>query len=296
MSRWMIGDIAVDRVHEIEGALFRPQDVFPDFDPEVLEQHGNDLVPHHYSPQLGLVMGTVQSYVIRSGSYNILVDTCCGNDKQRPNEPPFHDLQTPYLERLAALGLQPEDVHFVLCTHLHVDHVGWNTRLDNGRWVPTFPNASYVFAQAELNYLQGMSQAGLPQSEHALHYADSVEPLVSGRRTRLVTSAEALVPGLDIEFAPGHTPGHIVLRARSRGQAALFVGDVVQHPFQVYRPQWNSAFCASPEQSRATRRRVLGECADEGLLMFPAHFASPYAFMVRRREDAFALGGGLNPA
>ena len=289
MSRWMIGDIAVDRVQEIEGALFRPQDVFPDFDPEVLEAHGGDLIPLHYSPQLGLVLGTIQSYVIRSGRYNILVDTCCGNDKQRPNEPPFHDLHTPYLERLGALGLQPEDVHFVLCTHLHVDHVGWNTKLDNGRWVPTFPNASYVFAQAELDYLQGMARAGVPQSDHALHYADSVEPLVSGRRTRLVTSAEALVPGLDIEFAPGHTPGHIVLRARSRGQAALFVGDVVQHPFQVYRPHWNSAHCASAEQAPATRRRILGECADQGLLMFPAHFANPYAFKIRRLGDAFGL-------
>jgi len=285
----MIGDIAVDRVHEIEGALFPPHAVFPDFDPELLHKHGNDLIPHHYSPELGLVLGTIQSYVIRSGNQNILVDTCCGNDKQRPNEPPFHNLHTPYLERLEALGLRPEDIHFVLCTHLHVDHVGWNTKLDNGRWVPTFPNASYVFAQAELDYLQEMSRAGLPQSEQAVHYADSVEPLLHARRTRLVTSAEALVPGLEIEFAPGHTPGHIVLRARSRGQAALFVGDVVQHPFQVYRPHWNSTHCVSPEQAPATRRRILGECADQGLLMFPAHFASPYAFMIRRHENAFAL-------
>ena len=121
--------------------MFRPKDVFPDYDAEILERHYDDLVPRHYSPSLGLVIGTVQSYVIRSGSYNVLVDTCCGNDKQRPSEPPFHDLHTPYLERLDALGLRPDDIHFVLCTHLHVDHVGWNTKLENGKWVPTFPKA-----------------------------------------------------------------------------------------------------------------------------------------------------------
>lgn len=289
MARWMIGDIGVDRVAELEGPMFRPADVFPDFDPEVLDRHYADLVPRHYSPELGVVIGTIQSYVIRSGGFNILVDTCCGNDKQRPAEPPFHDLHTPYLERLAALGLAPEDIHFVLCTHLHVDHVGWNTRLDNGRWVPTFPNATYVFAQTELDYLLGVTRAGPPVDRHGVHYADSIEPVLASRRAKLLTHPEALIPGLDIEFTPGHTPGHVVLRARSGGTEALFIGDVVQHPFQVYRPHWNSAFCASPEQSRTTRRRVLGECADRGVLVFPAHFADPYAVRIRRFEDAFAI-------
>jgi len=285
----MIGEIAVDRVEEIEGPLFRPQDVFPDYDAEILERHYGDLVPRYFSPSLGLVIGTVQSYVIRSGAYNVLVDTCCGNDKQRPAEPPFHDLHTPYLERLAALGLRPEDIHFVLCTHLHVDHVGWNTRLENGKWVPTFPKATYLFAQTELDFLVGLSRAAPPHNAHGAQYADSVEPIIASRRARLLTGAETLIPGLDLEFAPGHTPGHVVLRARSRDSAALFVGDVVQHPFQVYRPQWNSAFCASPEQSRATRRRVLGECADGNLLMFPAHFANPYAVRIKRFEGSFAI-------
>ena len=289
MSRWMIGEIAVDRVSEIEGPLFRPQDVFPDFDDEVLTRHWDDLVPRYYSPDLGLVVGTVQSYVIRKGRYNILVDTCCGNDKQRPTEPPFHDLHTPYLERLLSVGLRPEDIHFVVCTHLHVDHVGWNTRLENGRWVPTFPHATYLFAQADLDHLVSISEASPPDNSHGAHYADSVAPVIASRRARLLTGMEPLIPGIDIEFAPGHTPGHLVLRARSGGETALFVGDIVQHPFQVYRPDWNSRFCASAEQSRSTRRRILGECADDRLLMFPAHFADPYAVRVRRREDAFAL-------
>jgi len=285
----MIGDIGVDRIAEIEGPLFRPQDVFPDYDSEVLDKHWDDLVPRYFDPDLGLVVGTVQSYVIRFGSYNILVDTCCGNDKQRPMEPPFHNLHTPYLQRLNTLGLQVEDIHFVLCTHLHVDHVGWNTRLDNGRWVPTFPNATHIFTQAELDYLIGIYRASAPNNGHGAHYADSIEPIIASRRVRLLTHPESLIPGLDIEFAPGHTPGHVLLRARSQGEAGVFIGDVVQHPFQVYRPDWNSAFCVSPEQSRATRRRVLGECAEDDSLVFPAHFANPYAVKIRRFEDAFAL-------
>jgi glyoxylase-like metal-dependent hydrolase (beta-lactamase superfamily II) len=289
MARWMIGDIAVDRVAELEGPMFRPKDVFPDFDPEVLEHHSVDLVPRYYRPDLGLVIGTIQTYVIRTGTHNILVDTCCGNDKLRPDEPPFHNLQTPYLERLRALGLAAEDIHFVLCTHLHVDHVGWNTKLDNGKWVPTFPNATYVFSQADLDYLVSVAALAPPANSHGLQYADSIEPVIAARRARLLTGGEILVAGLDIEFAPGHTPGHIILRATSGRDAALFIGDIVQHPFQVYRPHWNSAFCASPEQSRTTRRRVLGECADRNLLMFPAHFAVPYAVRIRRRDNEFAI-------
>ena len=290
MAHWRIGEIAVDRIKELEGPLFPPKGVFSDYDPEVLTQHWNDLVPRHYSPELGVVIGTVQTYVIRAGGYNVLVDTCCGNDKQRPEEPAFHDLHTPYLERLRELGLEPEDIHFVLCTHLHVDHVGWNNRLQNGQWVPTFPNATYVFAQVELDYLIGVAQSPPPANGHGLQYADSAAPIVASRKARLLTEPGALVPGLlDIEFAPGHSPGHVILRARSQGEEALFIGDVLQHPFQVYRPDWNSAFCASPTQSRATRRRVLAECADRQLLMFPAHFAAPYAVRVRRFENPFAL-------
>jgi glyoxylase-like metal-dependent hydrolase (beta-lactamase superfamily II) len=289
MARWMIGDIAVDRVAELEGPMFPPKDVFPDFDPEVLEHHSVDLVPRYYMPELGLVIGTIQTYVIRTGTHNILVDTCCGNDKLRPDEPPFHNLQTPYLERLRALGLAAEDIHFVLCTHLHVDHVGWNTKLENGKWVPTFPNATYVFSQADLDYLVSVAALAPPANGHGLQYADSIEPVIAARRARLLTAGETLVPGLDIEFAPGHTPGHVILRATSGSDASLFIGDIVQHPFQVYRPHWNSAFCASPELSRATRRRVLGECADRDLLMFPAHFAAPYAVRIRRRDNEFAI-------
>ena len=289
MAQWMIGDIAVDRVAEIEGPLFPPAGIFADFDPAVLEAHWDDLVPAHYNPELGLVNGTIQTYVIRTAGLTILVDTCCGNHKQRPAEPPFHDLNTPFLERLAAMGVAPEDVDIVLNTHLHVDHVGWNTRLENGRWVPTFPNATYVFSQSDLDFIRDMANQPPPANAHALQYSDSIEPILSAGKVRILTGPEALCPGLEIEFAPGHTPGHLILRATSNGQSGLFVGDVLQHPLQVYRPDWNSAFCAVPNLARIARRRVLGDCADSGALMFPAHFAMPYAFPIKRVGTGFAL-------
>jgi glyoxylase-like metal-dependent hydrolase (beta-lactamase superfamily II) len=289
MSRWKIGSIAVDRVAEIEGPLFSPAGVFTDFDRGVLDAHWAVLVPAHYDPELGLVKGTIQSYVIRTSGLTILVDTCCGNSKQRPAEPPFHDLDTPFLDRLAAAGVDPLEVDIVLNTHLHVDHVGWNTRLENGVWVPTFPNATYFFSKIDLDFIRNIANLPPPQNAHGLQYADSIEPILAAGRVRLLTGPEALCPGLEIEFASGHTPGHIILRATSGGKSGLFVGDALQHPLQVYRPDWNSAFCSMPDQARSTRRRVLADCADTGALMFPAHFASPYAFRIKRVGDGFAL-------
>ena len=286
MARWMIGEISVDRVAEIEGPLFAPADVFPSFDQTILQQHWGDLVPDHYAADLGRVIGTVQTYVLRTPDHTILVDTGCGNHKQRPNDPPFHNLNTPFLETLGRLGVAPEAVDIVFCTHLHVDHVGWNTTLKDGAWVPTFPNATYVFTQAELDSLErpGTQTQSLPA-----HYHDSIAPIIASGQARPWSGEGELAPGLTIVSTPGHSPGHAMLRAHSGGQTALFVGDVVQHPLQVYRPDWNSNYCAMPDAAVATRHRVLAECAQIGCLMFATHFAGPYGVRIRHDHESFAL-------
>ena len=289
MARWMIGGISVDRISEIEGPLFAPKDVFPAFDPDVLQRHWAELVPDHYAADLGRVIGTVQTYVLRTAEYTILVDTCCGNHKQRPNDPPFHNLNTAFLERLEGLGVAPGDVDLVFCTHLHVDHVGWNTKLENGGWVPTFPNATYVFTQADLDFVKRTFSSTREQNAPLNYYQDSIAPVIASGQARVLTTEGELAPGLDIVFTPGHSPGHAMLRAQSNGQAALFVGDVVQHPLQVYRPDWNSNYCTLPDDAVATRHRVLGECADRDCLMFATHFAGPYGVHVRRDNGSFAL-------
>jgi glyoxylase-like metal-dependent hydrolase (beta-lactamase superfamily II) len=284
----MIGDISVDRVAEIEGPLFPPGGVFPAFDPAILQKHWADLVPDHYDAGLGLVIGAVQTYVLRTPDHTILVDTGCGNHKQRPGDPPFHNLNTPFLQRLADLGVAPEDVDLVFCTHLHVDHVGWNTTLENGGWVPTFRKATYVFTQTDLDFAKQNSapdKPGVPPQ----YYQDSIVPVIASGQARVLAAESELASGLDIVFTPGHSPGHATLRAQSKGQTALFVGDVVQHPLQVYRPDWNSNYCAQPDAAVATRHRVLGECAERDCLMFAAHFAGPYGVHIRRDADSFAL-------
>jgi len=284
----MIGNISVDRVAEIEGPLFPPKGVFPDFDPAILQRHWADLVPDHYAADLGLVIGAVQTYVLRTPDHTILVDTGCGNHKQRPGDPPFHNLNTAYLERLNDLGVVPEDVDLVFLTHLHVDHVGWNTKLENAQWVPTFPNATYVFTQTDLDVVKRTLPTD-KQVEPLNYYLDSIAPVIASGQARVLSAEIELAPGLDIVFTPGHSPGHAMLRAQSQGQAALFVGDVVQHPLQVYRPDWNSNYCAQPDAAVATRHRVLGECAERHCLMFAAHFAGPYGVHIRRDADGFAL-------
>ncbi|HTU01469.1 MAG TPA: MBL fold metallo-hydrolase, partial [Candidatus Sulfotelmatobacter sp.] len=152
MSTWQFGNVRVDRVLEFERPVLPPAHLFPTSTPEAIDRHRGWLEPRLLDPQSGLLAGAFHSFVIRSEGRTILVDTCSGNDKPRPQKLRYHLNRWPYLERLAAAGVTPAEVHFVVCTHLHVDHVGWNTRLVDGRWVPTFPNAKYLFARSEWEY------------------------------------------------------------------------------------------------------------------------------------------------
>ena len=289
MPHWTIGDIGVDPVIEFGGPAMQPGDVFPDYDPGVFTQHADVLVPRYFAPSLGRLVGGVKSHVIRTGGHNIVVDTGCGNGKERPGEPPFNNLRTPYLERLAEIGLRPEEIDLVVLTHLHVDHVGWNTRLQGERWVPTFPNATTVFSKIDLDFVLENAAAGPAGNTFGRFYDDSLKPVIEAGQIRLLTENQALVPGIDIEFTPGHTPGHILLRVRSDGEEGLFIGDIMHNPFQIYQPDCNSNYCALPEQAGAARRRVLAESAENGAQLFACHFADGHEVRVRRQGDGFAL-------
>ena len=281
MTTRAIGETMVTRVEEMCGLGFEPAFLFPDWDPAVLEKHRNWLVPACYSPEHGRFIASVHTWVLRTRRYTILVDSCTGNGKSRPQFARFHMLDTPFLNRLHLVGVEPEQVDYVLCTHLHVDHCGWNTRLENGRWVPTFPNARYIFSKAELEAV--VSGGGF----NAGVYEDSVLPVIEARQHMLVEGEHEFGEGLRIEPAPGHTPGHVILHLRSKGESAIFTGDVMHQPVQVCRPEWNSCFCALPHEARSTRRRIL-ECAAEArAIVFPAHFAGSFAGQIARRADGF---------
>jgi len=291
VEHWAIGAANVTRVEEQIGfASFAPEQYFPGFDRELLRRHISWLVPDHYSPAHDRLVTSIHSWLIRTPRHTILLDCCAGNHKERPGFARFHRLDTPYLARMAAAGASPEDIDIVLCTHLHADHVGWNTMLRDGRWVPTFPKAKYLFSRTENeigNPDRNPAAAADPQRNNAYH--DSVLPVIESGQAVLIDGVHAIDDTMLVEPAPGHTPGHVVLKLADRDQRALFCGDAMHHPLQVYAPHWNSRFCELPEEARVTRRRLLEHCAEDNALLFPIHFGAPHVAAIARAGDAFSL-------
>ena len=290
MQTWQVGDVRISRIEELMGPLFDPTTFFPDYDAEVMQRHHDWLYPDHLASN-GNIVASMHSWLIETAHHNVLVDACIGNDKDRMPFRDWHQMQTPYLDRLAETGVTPEQIDFVLCTHLHVDHVGWNTRLHNGTLVPTFPNASYLFSRVEYEYWkEERDRDGQVAFERVNNktFDDSALPIMD--LAQLIEGEHALIDDLLlIKPTPGHTPGSISLCLSSHSQQALFTGDIFHHPIQVYQPEWNSDFCAQPEQARTTRRETLEYCAEEGALMMPAHFGRSHAGRVTCPGGSFSF-------
>jgi glyoxylase-like metal-dependent hydrolase (beta-lactamase superfamily II) len=287
MTTFKIGAATVTRIEETYEPNFDAQIFFADWKPELVAPHLNWMVPNHFDPQTGMLKLSVHSWLITIGGRTILIDTCVGNHKPRPARPKWHMMETRYLDRLAAAGVRPEQVDMVMCTHLHVDHVGWNTRLDNGRWVPTFPNARYVFSQEDYDYYGALDRDS--QKGPAIHgaFRDSVMPIVDAGKAQIISGAHAIDEHLTVDPAPGHSPGHVVFKLASQSTQALFAGDVLHHVIQLYYPAWNSFACVHAEDARASRRKVLEYCAGSGALLAPGHFGDPFVCRVEQHGDAF---------
>lgn len=286
MTTLRIGAAVAARIEESYAPIFDAAKFFPDWDPALAQEHGGWLSPDHYDPASGNLKLSVHSWLLSVGGKRILIDACVGNHKPRPARPFWDRMESPYLANLEAAGARPEQIDMVMCTHLHADHVGWNTRLENGRWVPTFPNARYVFSQEDYQHYLGIDRD--PQKGPANHgsFRDSVLPVVEAGLAQMVSGAAALDENLSVEPAPGHTPGTIAIKFSSRGEKALFCGDILHHALQVYRPQWNSFVCADALKARASRRRALEHCAGGALLM-PVHFGAPFACRIEARGEGF---------
>jgi len=290
MQTWTIGGATVTRIEEQVG----PNDVvagefLPGLARERFEKHLSWMVPVHYNPARDRLITSNHSWLIRIGGRTILLDTCAGNHKERPWLPRFHRQETPFLERLHAASVLPQQIDIVLCTHLHADHVGWNTRLENGRWVPTFPNARYLYSRIEDEHWNpevGDRRARNPA--RARVYDDSVSPVIAAGQAVLIETEHAIDDRLIVKPAPGHTPGHVLLDMRDGGDAAVFCGDVIHHPVQVYEPSWNMRSDEQPAVAYATRRRVLEFCAESRALLFPTHFAAPHVVVITCDGHGFA--------
>ena len=283
-----LGDFGIDRVVEWAGPFVRPDELFPDYEPGLAES-----IAHWAGPLLepgdgGRMLLSFHTFLLRTGRYTILVDGCCGNDKPRAARPQGHMLRTDYLGELARAGVRPEEVDFVMCTHLHWDHVGWNTRLVDGRWVPTFPNARYVIARREYDHWNERHAAG-DRSIHCVGFEDSVLPLMRAERAVLVDDGHAIEDGVWIEACPGHTPGNVVINVASGGARGVFCGDVLHSPLQLARPEMSSRACSDLRASRDARVAFIERHADTPDLVMPAHFLAPSIGRIVSRDGNYGF-------
>jgi glyoxylase-like metal-dependent hydrolase (beta-lactamase superfamily II) len=286
MQPTRIGEFEISRIADYEGPFLGAAEFFPDFDPAVVEEHAALLGPRLLEPGTNKLMFSFHSFVVRTGRHTILIDSCIGNDKERPTRPQFHRMHSLFVDDLGRLGVKPEEVDYVMCTHLHWDHVGWNTRLVDGRWVPTFPNAKYIMAKREYDHWQDFHMSGV-DSPHALAFGDSILPVVKTGQALLVGDDYALDDGLWFESYPGHTPGNVVIHARSGGDRGVFIGDVLHHPLQCLKPGWSTFACTDGDASRVSRTRLIREHADSDTLILPAHFPTPTCGHIRSHGSAY---------
>ena len=282
MNKIQLGEVSIARIVEIGRSAYPTTMMLPDAKPEEIARHHGWLRPHFWDEETGDLGSRIQTYVVETPRHTVLIDTGVGNGKHREGSPLWHLRQGDWLDDLGAAGVKPEDVDVVLCTHLHVDHVGWNTHWDGNRWAPTFPAAKYVFAGEEWEFWRYESESG---REEWGCIADSVAPIVEDEQAELVESTYAVDEWLSLEPAPGHTPGHVCVRLRTRAGEAVFAGDLMHRVVQVAEPQWSSRFCHDPNKARATRREFVESHADSGVLVLAAHFPRP-GYIVRE-------GGGF---
>ncbi|MGQ0512570.1 MAG: MBL fold metallo-hydrolase [Betaproteobacteria bacterium] len=283
IQRWQVGAVRITRVVEIEGdspgSFF-----FKDATPDKLLQHA--WLKPHFLTDTGRLVASIHAFVIESAGKVIVVDTCVGNDK--PREVKGWNLRKGrFLEDMAEAGFPRERVDLVVCTHLHVDHVGWNTMLSDGRWVPTFPNARYLIGRAEWAFWKDEA-AGPDRSIRD----DSVRPVLDAGLADLVASDHRLTPEVFLEPTPGHTPGHVSVRVSSSGPEAVITGDLMHHPVQCAEPGWASNFDNDPEAARATRRAFLSRNADRKILVLGTHFATPTGGTLRAEGGAWRFVAG----
>ena len=283
-----IGRFEIERVEEI--VLREPKALYADWDEARVDPIRDWFVGDYYDPADGSFATSIHSWLVRDGDVTILIDTGGGNGKPRPASPRFDGLDLPYLDRLAAKGVTPDTVDHVLLTHLHVDHVGWNTHEVDGAWVPTFPRATYVMTETELAWRDPERGAKDKPPAATYPFLDSVKPLFdTGANVKVVQGDEtAYLPGIDFMPLPGHAPGMMGIRLRDGGAEALFIADVMHQPIQVTNPTWSSKYCEDPTVANATRARVLEHAAETGCLILPAHFGGTHCGYVRRDGDGYA--------
>ncbi len=281
-----VGDLTIQRIVEDDAPFRSALDMLPALTPEVLDENRHWLRPDSLDAN-DVFKLCFQSYVVRTPHHNILVDTCLGNDKPRPYPQWSMKTDGTYMSALAAAGLAVEDIDYVMCTHLHFDHVGWNTRLDNGRWVPTFPKARYVFSAREVAATRALHGVNAVPA-----YTDSVLPIVQAGRAELVADDHCIGDHVRLLPTPGHTEGHVAIAFGKGRDDAVMTGDLIHVPLQMRYPELSFARDKDMAQAAATRRAFLERYCDTATLCCTSHFPAPSAGHIKRWGHGFKLQYG----
>ncbi|MGH7023784.1 MAG: MBL fold metallo-hydrolase [Caulobacteraceae bacterium] len=281
MLNWRVGEVKVTRIVEMEMPISYSEKhpFLAEATPAALRA-SPWLYPNFVNDQVQMLL-SIHALLVETPTLRLVVDTCIGNDKARQ----FlrgQALSTPFLDHLEAAGWTREGVDAVVCTHLHVDHVGWNTMLEDGRWVPTFPNARYLIGKRELEHW-----SAVPDGEQQQILADSVQPILDAGLAELVEMDHRVSPEIRLIPSPGHTPGHVCVAIESNGERAVITGDMTHHPCQLAHPDWSPAFDSDRQASADMRARLFAERADSDILVIGTHYATPTAGHVRRDGAAF---------
>ncbi len=279
---FQIDDMTIHRIIEQQSPLAPLTSMLPGLTPEVLAENRGWLQPWALDAEDRAILA-IQSYVVRTPHHTILIDSCIGNDKDRATRPAWHQKNdTVWMDALAAAGVSVEQIDFVMCTHLHVDHVGWNTKLLDGRWVPTFPNARYIFGALEYAHWEG-----LHAKEASAIFADSVLPVVEAQRADLVSNDFQIGGHLRLLPTPGHTPGHFAVLLGRTGRDAVVTGDLIHSPIQARYPELSIAFDTDMAQAAVTRRAFLDGICETDTLCCTIHFPSPSMGRIKRWGEGF---------
>jgi glyoxylase-like metal-dependent hydrolase (beta-lactamase superfamily II) len=281
---WRIGRVRITRIVELE-TVGSTRFILPLASREEIQKL-SWLVPR-FATEEGRLKMSIHSLVLETPGRRILVDTGLGNDKQGRGVPAWNNRNTPFLEALTAAGFPAWSIDTVLCTHLHVDHVGWNTRLSGGQWVPTFPQARYLFGKTEYEYWRDFSDT----PERAAVFNDSVQPIVGAGQAELIASDARLTEQITVIPTGGHSPGHMSIHIVSDGAEGLLTGDVAHHPCQMAHLAWSSTADFDPLQAVETRRQLFSRFADRPVLVIGGHFDAGY---LERDGEAFKFLGAAS--
>lgn len=301
LDTFFVGDARIIKVPELALDTVDIAQLFPEGDLRMLSSDAIHWGKQSFDFERGLLRQSIHTWVVQTPTHTVLVDTATGNDKQRPTAPLFHQLAEPFLERLQAVGVSPESVDLVMLTHLHADHVGWNTRLQGKRWVPTFPHARYIFSEREYAYNLALSQdrmkvgsiqrqagAGTPRHEPLDGvFEDSVMPIVEAGQDQRIVVDNTVIEGFRFHSTPGHSIDHASISLTSGGETALFWGDAMHHPLQFRHPEINSVYCEFPQAAQRSRHKVMHLAAELNALVFTTHFGDSSVGRVSRHAHGF---------